>query len=361
MTAVGVLLIAAACSAIGTGCMRRYALARSILDVPNHRSSHTTPTPRGGGVAIAGVVLSWVGAGAGLGWVDGSLAAALIGGGLLVAFIGWRDDRRETRRITRFLMHTAAAGWALYWIGGLPRVELGVVSVELGAAGWLIGTFSIVWLTNLFNFMDGIDGIAGAEAVSVGVIAAMMLHTAGHGSVAWPPLLFAAASLGFLVWNWPPARIFMGDVGSGLIGFAFGVVAIASENRGALPVVAWWTLLGVFIFDATVTLVRRAARGERWYEAHRSHAYQRAVRAGWSHGQVSRMVVGLNVVLGGLLNAVGFVPGGWLGVAVLATALLAASYLCVERLQPMSPSAAVAADDSTSHTPADSPASPGAR
>jgi Fuc2NAc and GlcNAc transferase len=145
----------------------------------------------------------------------------------------------------------------------------------------------------------------------------------------------AAASGGFLAWNWAPAKIFMGDVGSGLLGFLFGTLAVASERAGGVPLLLWVLLLGVFVFDATVTLLRRVVRGERWYDAHRSHAYQRAVRAGWTHARVSSAVLLLTAVLGGLAAAASRRPGLALPGFLAGMALLAVVYLFVERRNPM--------------------------
>jgi Fuc2NAc and GlcNAc transferase len=191
-----------------------------------------------------------------------------------------------------------------------------------------------VWLTNLFNFMDGIDGIAGGEAVSVGVVGGLLLLASGASELAGTALLIAAASLGFLAWNWAPARIFMGDVGSGFLGFTLGALAIASDRVAAVPILVWMMLLGVFIFDATVTLLRRLRR-ERFYEAHRRHAYQRAVAAGASHGTVTGFVLMLNALLA-IAAAMGWAWPETVPLAILAVfALLVSTYLLVERRQPM--------------------------
>jgi Fuc2NAc and GlcNAc transferase len=216
----------------------------------------------------------------------------------------------------------------------MPELTVGSRTVHLGPAGGALAALGIVWLTNLYNFMDGIDGIAAAEAVVVGMGGALLV--AGRS----PPLalvsvVVAAAAAGFLVWNWPPARLFMGDVGSGFLGFVFGGLALGSERAHALPAVLWLVLLGPFFLDATVTLVRRVARGERWYAAHRSHAYQRAVQGGWSHGRVAASVAGLSLVT---------VAAGWLAVRrpellglviVSTTAGLGALYVGVERWRRM--------------------------
>ncbi len=180
--------------------------------------------------------------------------------------------------------------------------------VPLGLVGSLLAVVGIAWLTNLYNFMDGIDGLAAGEAVSVGLVGCGLLAFAGADGMALAALSLAAAAGGFGVFNWPPAKIFMGDVGSGLLGFAFGVLALASERAGAVPLMVWMMLLAAFIVDATATLIRRVVNGERWFEAHRSHAYQRAVQMGYSHRDVTLAVMGLNVLLAIAATGVWLVP-----------------------------------------------------
>lgn len=338
MTAA-VLLAAVLAAAALTGLIRRYALARALLDVPNHRSSHTVPTPRGGGLAIAAVTLGGIGALGVAGTVPAPAALALVGGGALVAGIGWLDDHSHVPARWRSLVHAAAAAWALYWAGGLPSLSLGGARLELGVAGTLLAVVGIVWLTNLYNFMDGIDGIAGGEALTAGGAGGAMLWAAGAPGLGAAAFLVAAASAGFLVWNWPPARIFMGDVGSGLLGFLFAVLAVFSERAGAVPLLAWAVLLGVFLFDATVTLVRRVLRGERFFDAHRLHAYQRAVQSGWSHARVSGAVLLINLLLAALAAAAWRQPRMLPAALAAGVALLAAMQLWVERRRPMWPAA----------------------
>jgi Fuc2NAc and GlcNAc transferase len=328
-------LAAVAASAALTGLVRHYALRNAVLDVPNQRSSHRVPTPRGGGLAIAVVVLgATVGAALG-GLIPREVATALAGGGALVATVGWIDDHRPLPARWRVLSYGAAAVWALAWLGGMPRLDFGLFHVPLGWAGWLVGGLAIVWFTNLYNFMDGIDGIAGGEAALAGAIGAGLLLAAGEPGLALIAITLSAAGAGFLLWNWAPARIFMGDVGSCTIGFVFVVLTVASENRQAVPALAWAILLGVFAFDATVTLVRRVARGERWAEAHHVHAYQRAVQSGRTHGQVAGAALLLTLLLG-ILAAVGWrLPAALPFVLLGAGVLLAGVYVAVERLRPM--------------------------
>jgi Fuc2NAc and GlcNAc transferase len=318
----------------GTSLLRRYALARSLVDIPNQRSSHSAPTPRGGGLAIVVVASVGVAIQIVLGGLDREVGIGLLAGGGLIALVGWIDDHRDLRAMWRAMTQFVAAAWFVYWVGAPGSLWFGPWSLPLGAAAPVLAVIGLVWLTNLFNFMDGIDGIAGGEAVSVGVVGGLLLLASGASDLAGTALLIAAASLGFLAWNWAPARIFMGDVGSGFLGFMLGALAIASDQMGAVPLLVWMMLLGVFIFDATVTLLRRLRR-ERFYEAHRRHAYQRAVAAGASHGTVTGVVLMLNALLG-IAAAMGWAWPEAVPLAILAVlVLLIFMYLLVERRQPM--------------------------
>ncbi|MFJ7796601.1 glycosyltransferase family 4 protein [Pseudomonas sp. NPDC096950] len=260
-----------------TWILRRYALARSLIDVPNARSSHTTPTPRGGGVAI---VLCFLAATVVMFFLDMlplNQVIALLGAGSLVAILGFLDDHGHIAARWRLLGHFLAAFWALYWIGGLAPITIFGLNIELGLFGYFVAAMFLVWMLNLYNFMDGIDGIASVEAVTVCVGAALLYSLQGGAAVVGP-LLLASAVLGFLCWNFPPARIFMGDAGSGFLGVILGIFALQAAWVSSNLFFAWLILLGVFIVDATVTLIRRLLRGEKVYEAHRSHAYQFASR-----------------------------------------------------------------------------------
>ncbi|MBO2925718.1 MraY family glycosyltransferase [Metapseudomonas otitidis] len=311
-----------------TGLMRRYALARSIMDIPNSRSSHSAPTPRGGGIAI---VLSFLVAlplltlALGLPW---GVPLALLGAGALVAIVGFLDDHGHIAARWRLLFHFGAAVWALVWLGGLPPVQLLGASVGLGWIGHILAVFYLVWLLNLYNFMDGIDGIAGVEVITVCLGGALLYWLKGYADLAVFPLLLAAASAGFLYWNFPPAKIFMGDAGSGFLGISLGVLSLQAAASDAALLWAWLIMLGVFIVDATYTLLRRLLRGDKVYEAHRSHAYQFASRRFGRHLPVTLGVMTINLVwllplalwvgVGGLSGIVGltlaYVP--LLGLAV---------------------------------------------
>jgi Fuc2NAc and GlcNAc transferase len=280
-----------------TGFVRKLAVAHGVLDVPNDRSSHRVPTPRGGGVAIAlstiaaSIILAWRGA------LDLNLFLALTGGGIAVAFVGFLDDRRQLSARLRLTAHLAAALWALACLGGLPPMRYGDQIVSFGWLGYAVGALGIAWTLNLFNFMDGIDGIAASEAVFIAWGGAFLALMAGQ-SAAVPAmgLAFGAVCCGFLLWNWPPARIFMGDVGSGYLGYIVVVLAIGAARENSSALFVWLILGGVFFCDSSVTLVRRLARGERVYEAHRNHAYQWLARRWASHRAVTIAILAVNLV-----------------------------------------------------------------
>jgi Fuc2NAc and GlcNAc transferase len=284
-------------SALLTQFIRSVAAGRGVLDVPNARSSHGVPTPRGGGLAIVLVTTAALLVLALRGTVRLDLLAAVAGGGLAVAFVGFADDRCSLSAATRLTVHFAAALWALAWLRGLPPLRVGADLVSFGWSGYVFGALGIVWAVNLFNFMDGIDGIAASEAIFVVIAGALLsVPMAASTSVGLAALMLAATCGGFLLWNWPPAKIFLGDVGSGYLGYVIVVLAVAATRDNPIALWLWLILGGAFFVDATVTLLRRALRHERVQEAHRSHAYQWLARRWESHGKVTLATLGLNLL-----------------------------------------------------------------
>jgi Fuc2NAc and GlcNAc transferase len=284
-------------SAVLTGLVRRFAVTHGLLDVPNARSSHLTTTPRGGGLAIvvmlsvAICVLEWSKS------LPASLFWVFMIGGTAVAAIGFVDDYRSASPALRLIVHVSAAAWAVLLIGGPRLPEIGVYGPELGWVGAALSTVGIVWVLNLFNFMDGIDGIAAIEAVFVATSGSVLtLLGAGPHAVPVLGLILGAAALGFLVWNWPPAKIFLGDTGSGYLGYMIAVLALASARTNPTALWTWLILGGAFFVDATFTLLRRVSRGERVYQAHRTHAYQLLARRWASHRRVTLAVTLVNLV-----------------------------------------------------------------
>ncbi|HEY1057270.1 MAG TPA: glycosyltransferase family 4 protein [Limnobacter sp.] len=294
---VSAFILSMAC----TWLVRHYALRRGVLDLPNHRSSHTQPTPRGGGLAIVLAFLlcglpyaNNTGVGANAGWW------ALYAGFSAIATVGYWDDHQPLPARIRFVAHLAAA-LVLVWVLQLPvPPQLQWVfnpQLAFAQAGWaLFQVLMVAWLINLTNFMDGIDGIAGVQAFGASIgFALLWLCAELPLQAVVPVLVFAAAALGFLVFNFPPAKIFMGDVGSGALGFAFGGFILLYAQVDLHWAMAWLILLAVFITDATVTLLVRVARGKNPGEAHRSHAFQIAARRFKAHRPVTLAVAGILV------------------------------------------------------------------
>ena len=293
---VALLAIAAVLSWALTIVVRRYAIASQLMDRPNDRSAHRVPTPRGGGLAIVASFLSIM-LGLGItGWVDKSLCSAVLVGGGLVALLGFIDDRRTLAARWRFAGHAAAVAWMLYLAGPLPPVPFFGLALNLGPATVLLVGIYTVWSINLLNFMDGIDGIAGLQAVTVALGGSLIWWLVQPDADWQVPLLFAACVGGFLFWNFPPARIFMGDAGSGFLGFVLALFSVWSARTAPHLFWAWFILGGCFMVDATTTLVRRVARGERFHEAHRNHAYQYAARRLGSHKTVTLALFAINVL-----------------------------------------------------------------
>lgn len=278
-----------------TGILRQYALKKNMIDVPNSRSSHKIPTPRGGGVAI---VVSFCALAAVLGfsaegWEISVLSITLSGG--VVAAVGFLDDHGHIAARWRLLGHFTAAFMALLLLPTLPVIQLFGWDMELLYVAYLFFSLYLVWMLNLYNFMDGIDGLASVEAICVCCGAAIVYTALGLNSLVWLPLLLAGAVAGFLFWNFPPARIFMGDAGSGFLGIALGVLSIQGALESPQLLWVWLILLGCFIVDATVTLIRRLLTGAKVYEAHRSHAYQHAALHMGGHKIVTVSVAAINL------------------------------------------------------------------
>ncbi len=320
LMSVALLLCCTVAMSFGlTWVFRRYALTRQLIDVPNARSSHQRPTPRGGGVAIVLTFLLGLPILYAADAIDRSTLVALGGSGAFVALIGFLDDHGHIPAHWRLLAHFCAAAWALGWMGGLPPVAILGTVIDMPVLLQLLATFYLVWLLNLYNFMDGIDGLASVEAISVCLGGALLFGLAKPEALSLlAPLMLMAAVLGFLFWNFPPAKIFMGDAGSGFLGLVLGLLSLQAANSDPAFLWAWIILLGVFIVDATVTLMRRILRRQKVHEAHRSHAYQYASRKFGEHRIVTLAVLAINLLwLLPVALAVGFgYIDGALGVAI---------------------------------------------
>lgn len=299
------LPIAAIATVVLTPVARRYAMWRGLIDQPGPRRSHDRPVARGAGIAAALVFVVAALAGA-----PHALAAHVFAGGaLLVVSLGWWDDHRPLPVLARLGGQVAAVAGAMVLLGPVTEVEFaGRVIGGASLAVWIwtpVTAVAMIWVMNLFNFMDGSDGLATTQSLISGVLLTALLALAGAETAAWIAAVCAAVALGFLVWNRPPAAVFLGDSGSLLFGWTFAFVGLIGTLDGQLPPALLFICLAPFVVDATATLVWRLVRGERWYTAHREHAYQVLIRAGWTHRRVLIALVLLNVLL--VLPAAGLV------------------------------------------------------
>ncbi len=269
--------------------IKNYAIKKSLVAQVNERSSHTVPTPHGGGVAIA---VTWF-----LGllylYVSDQINQTLFYSlmiGIIISIISYLDDLYELNPKIRLIVQTLVALCGLISLGGLDTLELGFFSIENQIVTNIFALLLIIWFINLYNFLDGIDGYAGSEAVFLSV-AGFLLFGGEHF------LVLAVGVLGFLVWNWHKAKIFMGDVGSTLLGYNIAIFTIYYSNEQPSNIWIWSIIFALFYFDATLTLYRRYKNGEKLSQAHKKHAYQRLSQSGWSHSKVTTYSIVVNIFL----------------------------------------------------------------
>ena len=284
-------------SIVATGFIRSYSVHKSIVDIPNERSLHSRPTPRGGGVPVVLSILASIALLYYLQLLPLDITIAFGGGGLIVAVTGWLDDCRGIPEIRKALSYTFAAIWAIYWLDGLETLSFGEDLIILSIVGNIFVVLGLTWLINLYNFMDGTDAFAAIQAICTGTFSGFLFESMGRQDMAVLCFVIATSSAGFLWWNWPTAKIFMGDVGSCFIGYSFGVLAIIGEQSGILPVIVMYILLSIFICDASLTLFLRMLKKEKWYRAHRSHAYQILVQMGVSQKILAIGLLLINVII----------------------------------------------------------------
>ena len=280
-------------SALLTGLFRSVAQRARLNDVPVSRSAHSAPVPVGGGLSIVVLLLLVAGYGYSVEIIRINELAALMAG-LVIACIGMVDDVKQLDIRWRIPAQFLASIYVVYCLGDVPAIDFGLFVFPESLLLNVIAVFALVWLLNLFNFMDGIDGIAATELIAVNLISIVIVINTDELITLLSAGLAAAAG-GFLLWNWAPAKIFMGDVGSSFIGFSLGVMALLSMHHGSMTVWTWVLLVGVFIVDATLTLFNRFRRKQRWFEGHASHAYQNAARHYKSHAKVTITVLLINL------------------------------------------------------------------
>ena len=324
------LMICLFCSITMTGLLRRYAQTR-LLDQPNHRSSHQVPTPRGGGMAIVTTFLlavplafSLIPISLGISYGSFSLIwAAALG----IAMVGFIDDHTSLKARTRLIVQSIAAALVVSAVDGLPELTFWGWQLDFAWFGYVFAWLGVIWFINLYNFMDGIDGLAAGEAVIVCLFMALFhyLLTTSWSSAALT-LLLGISAAGFLCWNFPPAKIFMGDGGSGFLGLMLASLMLLDAASAPQFLWAWLVMLGVFVVDATWTLLNRYRLKCRLSEAHRTHAYQYLVRRWNNHRNVTLAVLLINSIWLAPIAAMSVL--GYLdGVIGLAIAYLPLAYL----------------------------------
>lgn len=269
--------------------IKNYMIKKSFVASVNERSSHTVPTPHGGGIAIA---ITWF---IGLfylyfiGQIENNLFYALLFGAV-ISIVSFFDDIYELSPKLRLIIQAIVAIGGLYFLGGFETLAFGIFDIQNPIFTNIFAFFMIIWFINLYNFLDGINGYAGSEALFLAV-AGFILFGENHF------LVLAVAVLGFLYWNWNKAKIFMGDVGSTLLGYNVAIFTIYYANQEPTNFWIWIILFSVYWFDATLTLIRRKLNKERLSQAHKKHSYQRLTQAGWSHYKVTNYSIGLNILL----------------------------------------------------------------
>jgi Fuc2NAc and GlcNAc transferase len=284
-----------------TGWVCGHAARLRLVQVPNHRSSHAQPTPHGGGLGIVlagSAALLWAALGEGAN-ANAQSFMAITGLALVMAGVGLLDDLRPVPATLRLFVQVLVCVLLLYILWPLPWADApghGMVRALFAGVLLLAG----VWWVNLFNFMDGIDGLAGAQALYMLTVAlglAALFHAdVLPGDTGFVLMAMATATAGFLAHNWPPARIFMGDVGSTYLAFMIFALGLLTVREGFLSYPCWLVLAAVFVTDATLTLLRRLFSGARVAEAHRSHAYQRLARRLGAHRPVTLAAIAVNVL-----------------------------------------------------------------
>ena len=274
--------------------MRAYAFKKNIIDNPNERSSHSVPTPRGGGVAVVGSYLLALAVLIYNQQMTVHIGLTLIAAGFVIALLGFLDDHGHINSMLRLAVHFLVAIGVVISLGGFSEVTA-FNGLQLGFLANIIAVLFLVWLLNLYNFMDGINGIASVEAITTVVSMAILyyvLNTTLNSDILW---LLAACVFGFLLWNFPKAKIFMGDACSGFLGLTLGILALIALKENLALFCAWIICLGVFVVDATYTLIKRVLNGYKMYDAHRSHSYQILSRRLNSHTPVTWGVALINI------------------------------------------------------------------
>ncbi len=284
-------------SYVGVIFIRQLVLHYQILDNPNERSSHSIPMPLGGGLAIVVLVLATSLGVININQAEWERSFIYIALGAILALVGWRDDLFSLSPNYRFVVQGLVAIISILGMGYFKIVRVPLLGdLNLGAVGIIITFFWIIGMINAYNFMDGIDGMAGGVAVVAGVGWMILSANVHNPFVFWVALSIAATSLGFLGHNWPPAKIFMGDVASTFLGYSFAVLPLLSASQTGDALTVGTLLMWIVIMDTFMTFLRRLVKGENVFSGHRSHLFQQLVAGGYKHGTISALYIFLTAL-----------------------------------------------------------------
>jgi len=306
-----------------TGLTAWYARRRGILNHPGDRHSHAIATPTGGGLGIILALLLMTPLVSGLEtfWVK-----CVLPGVIVLSFVGWQDDRKSLSARFRLLVQFLACVYLVFCASAQGWV--------MGTANMLAAIVALLWASNLYNFMDGSNGMAGLEGLFTGFVLSWLFTLAGESQMALISALIAAACMGFLPWNMGRARVFMGDVGSVTLGYVFAALLLAGVWLQAFSIPIALMVMLVFVTDSTLTLLGRIIKGERWYNAHKQHLYQRLIVRGWTHGRVALVyqTINLTLVVPGILLANRFSDYAWLVVSGMTLLFCMGWYFVIKRI-----------------------------
>jgi Fuc2NAc and GlcNAc transferase len=310
-------------SCILTGLAAWYARRTGMVDHPGERHSHAVATPRGGGIGI--ILALFIASPLLIGGGDETWGKCVLPGLLVLAILGWRDDHASLSARLRFFVQLAVSIYLVACAADNGWIQ--------GAGSILLAVLFLVWMTNLYNFMDGSNGMAGLQGVFCGAVLFCLFDSAGQQKLALASACVAASCAGFLPWNLGNARVFMGDVGSISLGFLFGALLVIGIGIQAFSLPVALMVMLIFVTDSTLTLIGRILKREQWYNAHKQHLYQRLIARGWTHGRVALFYQAINLVLvvPGIVVAVNYPALAWVVAMILILAFTTGWYLLIKR------------------------------
>jgi len=268
----------------------------NLIDTPNERSSHTSPTSKGGGISIILLTLITVIFLYLEKTIDTSFGMSLILGSAIIAITGFLDDLYNLSIIRRIILYSLSIFMAIIFLMPETHLVIGNMKIEMSIFAYLFYAIYIFWLLNLFNFMDGMDGYAGVQTISTALFTWLVLCNRIETNEHLILLVILFSTLGFMMWNWSPAKIFMGDVGSCTLGFMFALFSVYTSSQNYLSISIWLILLSPFIGDASFTLIKKIINGGKWYQAHNNHAYQKLYQIGFNHRIIAGGLLVVNLI-----------------------------------------------------------------